>query len=119
MGASSEGDEAPAETVGLAAVLDDVVATEIGRWIGCQRRAVAARIRAAGEPGAALAASGELATRIAGHLALERALVDVYAEMVRWIGDADPAVCSAIAAILEQQREHVGEVAERLGCAGG
>lgn len=66
VGASSAGDEVPAETVELAAVLDDVVATEIGRWIG----------------------------------------------------DADPAVCSAIAAILEQQREHVGEVAERLGCAG-
>jgi hypothetical protein len=39
--------------------------------------------------------------------------------MVRWIGDADPAVCRAIAAVLEQQREHVREVAERFGCAGG
>jgi bacterioferritin len=49
------------------------------------------------------------------NLVAERTVIEIYAEMIRWIGDADPTTRRMIEHILAEEEEHADELKDLLG----
>ena len=60
-------------------------------------------------------ASTDLEGMLKENLVAERIVIEIYAEMIRWIGDTDPTTRRMIEHILAEEEEHADELNDLLG----
>jgi len=57
---------------------------------------------------------GDLAGMLRENLVAERIVIQIYSEMIRWIGDADPTTRRMLEGILAEEEEHADDLADLL-----
>ena len=57
----------------------------------------------------------DLAGMLRENLVAERIVIQIYSEMIRWIGDADPTTRRMLEGILAEEEEHADDLANLLG----
>jgi bacterioferritin len=60
------------------------------------------------------AEGGDLRSMIRENLVAERIAIDVYSEIIRWLGDDDPTTRKLIVDILKEEEEHANDMADLL-----
>jgi bacterioferritin len=60
-------------------------------------------------------AADDLQAMLKENLVAERIVIEIYAEIIRWIGDADPTTRRMIEHILAEEEEHADELKDLLG----
>ena len=63
----------------------------------------------------AVPAADDLDGMLRENLVAERIVIEIYTEMVRWLGDADPTTRRMIEHILAEEEEHADELNDLLG----
>ena len=59
--------------------------------------------------------SADLEQMLHDNLLAERIVIEVYQEIIRWIGDADPTTRRMLEQILEDEEEHADDILDLMG----